>query len=552
MLADQRMREQRLPRRRAVPASRPPAPRAARTRRRAGRARAARARAAAGGAATGRRGRRAPAPRRRRRRRGPASVPPLRTSTTCTSSSPEASEATRPRRGLAVERAAALLEQRRLLGQPRVAVELEQLALDLGDPGSARHAVELLGEDHVVGVEVAQVVARGSRRARRSSRRGQADVGGELVAVLGRGAPAARPRRRPSTARTQVRWLRPTWSTATRSGATPSSRANERWKPIATLQSPTARWPASSSARVTIPTGFVKSTIHAPSAASSRTRSAISSTTGTVRIAFAKPPAPVVSWPMQPQASGIVSSESRAAWPPTRIWIEHEVGAVERPVELAGHRERSRRSPGASSIRRASPPTTSRRSRVDVVQHELAHVDPLALAREPRHELGRVRRPAADHRDLHPFTPVSVTPSTKARWARKNSDDHRRHHEQRRRHRQVPLHLVQRAELRQPDRSDPVVGVLADVQQRQEEVVPGVENREQRHRGDRRLREPQHDGRQDAELAAAVDARRVEVLLGDREEELAQQEDRERVAEPVRDDQRPERADRGASFAHIT
>ena len=39
--------------------------------------------------------------------------------------------------------------------------------------------------------------------------------------------------------------------------------ANPRWKPIATLHSPTARCPASSSARVTIPTGLVKSTIHA-------------------------------------------------------------------------------------------------------------------------------------------------------------------------------------------------------------------------------------------------------------------------------------------------
>ena len=44
-----------------------------------------------------------------------------------------------------------------------------------------------------------------------------------------------------------------------------------------------------------------------------RTRSAISSTTGTVRIALAKPPAPVVSCPMQPQASGAVSSCSLAS-----------------------------------------------------------------------------------------------------------------------------------------------------------------------------------------------------------------------------------------------
>ena len=60
---------------------------------------------------------------------------------------------------------------------------------------------------------------------------------------------------------------------------------------------------------MTIPTGLVKSTIQASVAASSRARSAISSTTGTVRIALAKPPAPVVSCPMQPHGSGTVSSE---------------------------------------------------------------------------------------------------------------------------------------------------------------------------------------------------------------------------------------------------
>src|SRR6185369_5256374 len=38
-----------------------------------------------------------------------------------------------------------------------------------------------------------------------------------------------------------------------------------------------------------------------------------------------------------------------------------------------------------------------------------------------RHELGRVRRPGPDDGEPHPFTPVSVTPSTNARWARKNT-----------------------------------------------------------------------------------------------------------------------------------
>ena len=102
------------------------------------------------------------------------------------------------------------------------------------------------------------------------------------------------------TARSQVRWFRPTWSRATRSGATSSSAANWRWKPMATLHSPTVRWPASSRARVTIPTGLVKSTIQADGSARRRARSAISSTTGTVRSALARPPAPVVSWPTQP------------------------------------------------------------------------------------------------------------------------------------------------------------------------------------------------------------------------------------------------------------
>ena len=58
---------------------------------------------------------------------------------------------------------------------------------------------------------------------------------------------------------------------------------------------------------------------------------------------------------------------------------------------------------------------------VDVVQHELAQVEPFALAAEARDQLRRIGRPGPNHRELHPFTPVRVTPSTKARWARKKS-----------------------------------------------------------------------------------------------------------------------------------
>ena len=117
-----------------------------------------------------------------------------------------------------------------------------------------------------------------------------------------------------------------------------------------------------------MPTGFVKSTIQAPGAASSRTRSAISRTTGTVRIALAKPPAPVVSWPMQPQASGAVSSCRRAVCPPTRIWTSTKSApstaasrssvTVSPPVYPAcsSMRAATSRTAGSSSTSRITPP----------------------------------------------------------------------------------------------------------------------------------------------------------------------------------------------------
>ena len=152
--------------------------------------------------------------------------------------------------------------------------------------------------------------------------------------------------------------------------------------------------------------------------------------------------------------------------------------------------------PCCSSIRAGHPADDLAPLGVDVVQRRARVTSmPVALAREARDELRRVRRPAADNGDLHPFTPVSVTPSTNAFWARKKTTITGQHDEQRRRHRQVPLHLVQAAELREPDRRDPVVGVLADVEERQEEVVPGVEHREERDGGDRGLRQAQDDRR---------------------------------------------------------
>ena len=145
-----------------------------------------------------------------------------------------------------------------------------------------------------------------------------------------------------------------------------------------------------------MPTGFVKSTIQASGAASARTRSAISSTTGTVRIAFAKPPAPVVSWPMQPQASGAVSSLQSRLLAADADLDQDEVGVRRRRVELAGHVE-----PPVEPLAREHPPRHAADDLaalgIDVLQHELVDVE----ARQAGHELGRVGRSAADDRDLH-------------------------------------------------------------------------------------------------------------------------------------------------------
>ncbi len=171
---------------------------------------------------------------------------------------------------------------------------------------------------------------------------------------------------------------------------------------------------------MTIPTGFVKSTIHASGRASSRTRSAIPRTTGTVRIAFAKPPAPVVSWPMHPQASGAVSSSSLAACPPTRSWSRTNDGPLDRSVEVVRDGERAAEALPLEHPRCHLTDDPAPLG-VDVVEDELLDGDPGSLERQPGDELGRVGRPTTDHGELHPFTPVSVTPSTNAFCARKKT-----------------------------------------------------------------------------------------------------------------------------------
>ena len=95
---------------------------------------------------------------------------------------------------------------------------------------------------------------------------------------------------------------------------------------------------------------------------------------------------------------------------------EHEVGGVERAIQVAGEHQLARETlagehPSGQTADHAEA------LGVDVMEGQLADVE--AFAQQARDELGRVRRAAADDRDLHPFTPVRVMPSTKTFCARK-------------------------------------------------------------------------------------------------------------------------------------
>src|SRR5262249_22162244 len=82
-----------------------------------------------------------------------------------------------------------------------------------------------------------------------------------------------------------------------------------------------------------------------------------------------------------------------------------EVARQHEPAGVALAREHARREP-ADDLEPLG---------VDVVERDLVDLE----LRQVRDELGRVRRARADDGGLNPFTPVSVTPSTKARGARR-------------------------------------------------------------------------------------------------------------------------------------
>ena len=168
-----------------------------------------------------------------------------------------------------------------------------------------------------------------------------------------------------------------------------------------------------------MPTGFVKSTIHAPSAAApARLVCDLEHDgDGAQRLREPARAGRLLADAAARERDGLVG-EARGLAPDANL-DQHEVGSVERAVELAGEHEPALVAASVEHSPRERADDLAP-GLVDVVQRELVHVEHLAVAREPRHELRRVRRPGADDGNLHPFTPVSVTPSTNARCARKN------------------------------------------------------------------------------------------------------------------------------------
>src|SRR5207247_2216251 len=97
--------------------------------------------------------------------------------------------------------------------------------------------------------------------------------------------------------------------------------------------------------------------------------------------------------------------------PPDANLNEHEVGTVQGAVEVARQLEIAGKA-GTVEHPRRQPSDDLQPRRVDILEDELTHVQALPLAREATDQLRGVGRATADDCDLHPFTPVSVTPST--------------------------------------------------------------------------------------------------------------------------------------------
>ena len=153
------------------------------------------------------------------------------------------------------------------------------------------------------------------------------------------------------------------------------------------------------SAWVTMPTGFVKSTIHAPGAAWRRASSASSRTTGTVRSALARPPGAgrLLADRAELQGEGLVEQARGLSADPELD--QDEVGAVDGGARVIGQRQAA--VPAEAGEHPLGQPADDFAALgVDVVERELVDRQAVAAVGETVDELGRVRATAADDRDL--------------------------------------------------------------------------------------------------------------------------------------------------------
>ena len=117
---------------------------------------------------------------------------------------------------------------------------------------------------------------------------------------------------------------------------------------------------------------------------------------------------PVVSWPIMPNSWGSVSSHEPRRLAADAELDQHEVRAVDRRVAVARHGRARPLQSCRASIRPASPPTISSRSRSMSSRTSSSTASAVGPPREAVDQLGRVGAAAADDRDLqaHPLLPL--------------------------------------------------------------------------------------------------------------------------------------------------
>ena len=101
---------------------------------------------------------------------------------------------------------------------------------------------------------------------------------------------------------------------------------------------------------------------------------------------------------------------------------QDERRAVERAVELVGDGERAVVAGRVEQPLREAADALAALC-VDVMQDDVGQVEPLALAREPGDQLGRVGRPTADDGELHCWTPRGCSAATSGHAKRVRNPD---------------------------------------------------------------------------------------------------------------------------------